>query len=84
MAKGFYSTTEVADILRVSRITVFQRIKSGKIKAEKIGRNYIVSHESLLGALGQKVGAHKKEEIDRVVKRAMKDYKEVFKRLGKE
>lgn len=38
----YYSTTEVARLLGISRIAVFKKIKQGKIKAEKIGRNYIV------------------------------------------
>ena len=37
--KKYLSTTEVAKLLEVSRVTVFNRIKSGEIKAEKIGRN---------------------------------------------
>jgi excisionase family DNA binding protein len=48
MKKEFYSTGEVAQILNLSRVSVFNRIKTGKIKATKVGRNFIVSHEELL------------------------------------
>jgi len=84
MRKEFYSTKEVAQILNLSRVSIFQRIKKGKIKASKVGRNFIVSQESVLEALGKKIGTEKKEQIERAVDRAMKDYGDVFKRLSKE
>jgi excisionase family DNA binding protein len=84
MNKEFYSTIEVARILNISRISVFNRIKLGKIKATKIGRNFIISHNSLLEALGKSVGTAKKGEIDRAIDRAMKDYEGTFRRLSKE
>lgn len=84
MMKEFYSTTEVARILNISRVSVFRYIKLGKIKAVKIGRNFIISHDSLLEALGKKVGGVKKEQIERAVDRAIKDYGEAFKQLSKE
>jgi len=84
MPKKYYSTTETARILRLSRITVFNRIKSGKIEAEKIGRNYIISHESLLEALGKSIGKDKKQNIDKALDKAIEQYGEVFKLLGKE
>lgn len=84
MPKSMYSTTEVANILHISRIEVFRRIKKGKIKAEKIGRNYIVSHESLAEALGNTLGSAKKKEIENAIDQALKDYGEVFKKLSRE
>ncbi len=84
MTKNFYSTTEAAIILNISRISVFRRIKLGKLKATKIGRNFVISHEDLLEALGDKIGPLKKEQIEKAINRAMKDYKEVFERLAKE
>lgn len=82
--KEFYSTTEIAHILNISRISVFNRIKLGKIKATKTGRNFIISHDSLLEALGKKVGNIRREQIERAVDRAIKDYGETFKQLAKE
>lgn len=37
---NFYSSTQVADKLNISRQTVFRKIKDGKIKAVKVGKNY--------------------------------------------
>jgi len=45
--KDFYTTAELAKLLGVSRITVFNRIKGGVIDAQKIGRNFIVFKKDL-------------------------------------
>ena len=42
MNKDFLTTTEVSKVLGISRIAVFKKIKSGEIKAQKNGRNYII------------------------------------------
>lgn len=34
----FYTTNEVADILKIHKRTIFRYIKSGKLKATKIGQ----------------------------------------------
>ncbi len=40
--KDFYTTAELAKILGISRVAVFKKIKNGTIKAQKIGRNFVV------------------------------------------
>jgi len=45
--KDFYTTAELAKLLGVSRITVFNRIKEGVIKAQKISRNFVVFKNDL-------------------------------------
>ena len=39
---GYISAAELAKILGISHVAVFKRIKSGKIKAIKIGRTYAI------------------------------------------
>ena len=84
MKKNMYSTQEVANILHLSRIEVFRKIKAGKIKAEKIGRNYVIPYESLEEILGEKIGKNKRKEIEKVIDKALKEYGEAFKKLSKE
>jgi excisionase family DNA binding protein len=84
ITKNFYSTTEAAHILRLSRIEVFRKIKSGKIKAEKIGRNYVIPRESIIESLGKVIGKNKKIEIENAIDKALKEYGDVFRKLGKE
>lgn len=84
MTKKLYSTTEVARILRLSRVEVFRRIKSGKIEAQKIGRNYVVSHDAVTEALGKVIGPGRRKEIEHAIDKALVEYGEVFKKLAKE
>ncbi|MEK7596968.1 MAG: helix-turn-helix domain-containing protein [Patescibacteria group bacterium] len=79
-----YSTAEAATILRISRVEVFRRIKAGKINAQKVGRNYVVPYNSVTDALGEGLGTDKRDEIDKVIDKASKEYEETFKRLSKE
>ncbi|MEK7659025.1 MAG: helix-turn-helix domain-containing protein [Patescibacteria group bacterium] len=40
--KEFYTTKELAELLGISRVAVFNKIKKGDIKAQKMGRNFVI------------------------------------------
>ncbi|MCX6723667.1 MAG: helix-turn-helix domain-containing protein [Candidatus Staskawiczbacteria bacterium] len=40
--KDFYTTTELAKVLGISKVSVLKRIWRGNIKARKMGRNFII------------------------------------------
>jgi excisionase family DNA binding protein len=40
--KDFYTTKELAGVLRISRQSVLKRLQGGSIKAMKMGRNFII------------------------------------------
>ncbi len=80
----YISAPELAKLMGVSRITIFKKIKAGKIHAQKVGRNYIIPAEEIAIAVGELVSPKKKEEIEKVVKRAVKEYREAFQLLGRE
>ena len=84
--KHWISTTKAAELLGVSRITVFNKIKQGILKAEKIGRNYVISTEEVNRFLGKKMPLSEEEKarIDEAVKRAVKQYGAALRMLGKE
>ena len=84
MEKGFFSTTEAAKILGVSRITVFNKIKSGQIKAAKIGHSFVIPKKNVLEAAGTLLTKEQKRGINKAVKRAVKQYEKTFRLLGKE
>lgn len=84
MTKEYYSTMEAANIFRVSRKTVFQWARDGKIKATKVGKNYVIPHSAILEKLGKTIGAEKKVEIEKAINKALKDYGKTFRMLGKE
>lgn len=49
--RQFISIPELAKELGLSRIDVYQKVKAGKIKAEKVGRNFVVSQQSVYSNL---------------------------------
>lgn len=53
----YLSTTQVAKLLGISSVAVFKRIKSGRIKAQKIGRSYAVQPQHLAEFLPKKAVA---------------------------
>ncbi|MEI6238438.1 MAG: excisionase family DNA-binding protein [bacterium] len=82
--KKYISTSELAKLLHVSRIAVFKKIKLGKVKAFKVGRNYVIPIEEVMSAIGTFISSDKKTEIDEVVKKAVEEYGETLRLLGKE
>ena len=82
--KDFLSTTELAKILGISRIAVFKKIKSGKIKAKQVGRNFMISKKDLPAVLGDMVGNKERKDITNAVAKAVKQYGETFRLLGRE
>ena len=49
LVKEYISIPELARQMNVSRITVFNKVKKGEIKAKKIGRNYVICKKDLEG-----------------------------------
>jgi excisionase family DNA binding protein len=82
--KDFYTSKELADLLGISRVSVFNRIKLGKIKAKKIGRNFIILKQDLPEILNSKLSAADKDNIEKGVKKVLRDYGDTIKLLGKE
>lgn len=84
----YVSVAELAKMLGVSRIAVFNRIKKGLIPAEKIGRSYAVSMKDVSDIVhGLESGSltdEKKSEIKKAVGKVVREYGETLKLLGKE
>ena len=81
--KEFYTIKEVADMLSISRIAVYKKVKSGKINAQKIGRNFAISRNEISNILGQTLSTSEKKEIQNGVKKTIKDFGQVLELLGK-
>jgi excisionase family DNA binding protein len=82
--KKYFSTSEVASLLGVSRIAIFKKIKSGQIKAEKIGRNYVIPREEYESILGVFISDDRKKYIEEAVDHVFKKYGPALRKLGKE
>ena len=82
--KLFYTTAEVAGLLGVSRIAIFKQIRSGKIRAEKVGRTYVIKREDLPQVLQSSLSGAQKKKISQAVDRAFREYGRTLRLLGKE
>jgi excisionase family DNA binding protein len=82
--KEYITIPELARLLGVSRITVYNRVKKGQIDAKKIGRTYIITDETIRAILGNEVSQKEKDFIDASVRKTVKEYGEVLKMLGSE
>lgn len=84
MNKEFISTAEAAKLLGISRVAVFKQIKLGKIKAQKVGRNYVIRRQDLSEVLEGTLSEEKKKAIEKAVHKTVKDYGETLRLLGLE
>lgn len=82
--KRFLSTAELAKILRISRVAVFKKIKEGKIRAVKVGRNFVIEKKNLGEIIGAVLKETEKKEIETSVKKLLEEYGETMRLLGKE
>ncbi len=80
----YLSTSEVADILGISRVAVFKKIKKGVIPAKKIGRNYLVDCKDVSSTLDTSITPKEKKFITNVTGSVIDQYEEALRRLAKE
>jgi len=87
-SKTHISVAELAKILGISRIAVFNRIKKGQILASKIGRSYVISLDDIkdiIDGTGPKtLTEDEKKNITSAVEKTVREYGETLKLLGKE
>ena len=84
MKKEFITIPELAQILGVSRISVYKRVKKGDIKAKKVGKVYLIPYRYVENILGRRLTEKDKKEIEDAVKKTVREYGEVLKLLGRE
>ena len=80
----FLTIPELAKLLGISRIAVYNRVKKGQIPAKKIGKTYIIMDQTIKNILGKNVTSSEKKWIDSAVRKTMQEYGELLKLLGKE
>lgn len=80
----YITIPELAKLLGVSRIAIYNRVKKGEIPAIKIGRTYAITDKTITNILGKKVTTKGKKRIDAAVHKTVKEYGEVLKQLSKE
>jgi excisionase family DNA binding protein len=75
------SVKEVAEILGISRVAVFNKIKNGEIPAQKVGKAYVIEKDALTIVKDREVSGWQKDVIERAVNKTVLDYGEALKLL---
>ncbi|MBN1824489.1 MAG: helix-turn-helix domain-containing protein [Endomicrobiales bacterium] len=84
MKKEYYSIPEIAKMLGISRIAVYNKVRNGSIKAIRSGRSFMIPKDYVDEILGNSISEKGREIIDKAVKKAVNDYGETLKKLGTE
>ena len=83
MTKEKYITIpRLAELLGVSRISIYQKVKKGQIPAIRIGRNYAITDQTIAQVLGEELSEKEKRQIDAAIKKTVEQYGEVLRELG--
>lgn len=87
LSKDFYSTTEVAELIGLSRISIWNKVKKGHIKAKRAGRAYLIPKSEVVRLLPTNDAPSeecREKEIRNAVKQVVKEYGATLKKLGEE
>ena len=80
----YLSIPEIATILGMSRIAVYKKVKKGDIKAIKIGKTYGIPKSYLSEVSGKAPSSARRKKINRAVKKVVREYGELLRKLGNE
>ena len=84
MKNDYLTIPELAKILGISRIAVYNKVRAGQIKAKKIGRMFVIPKNSVPGLSEYEQSKEEKIIIEKAVKKTVKEYGQVLKLLGQE
>jgi len=79
--KEFYTVTEIAKILGISRTHVLRKIEGGEIVATKVGKSYIIKEKDLPG-IYRPLTEREKEDVELSVEKTLNRYEDIIKKLG--
>lgn len=82
-SKKFLTVSDVSKKIGLSRMQVIRKIRSGEIHAERVGRSYIIPEEGLPG-IYRKISQVERDHVTEAVRRVLKEYGDVIRRLGRE
>ena len=76
---GPMSVPQLAEVLGVSRVTAYKRVRSGAIPAQMIGHSYVIPAETVAALVEERAS-----RIEDAVKRVVAEYGSALERLGRE
>ena len=80
----FVTIPKLAELLGVSRIAIYNRVKRGEIPASKIGRTYVITDKTISNILGKRVSEKGKKVLGDAVHKTVTEYGEVLRKLSRE
>lgn len=84
----YVSIPQLAKLLGISRVAVYKKVKKGEIKAIRVGKNFAISRTEVNRLAGLpspgSLSENEKKQIDKVIKKTIKEYGDVLKKLGSE
>jgi len=80
----YLSVPEAAKLIGISRVGLYKKIKRGEVKAIRVGRSYAIAVSDMKHLTGKELTADQKRKIDQSVKKTVREYGDVLKRLGRE
>lgn len=84
LRKNYFSVSELAEILGISRVAVFKKIKKGEIKAKRFGRLWLIKDKELKNILGKVLTSTQKKFLEKAVRKTVSEYGETLRLLGNE
>jgi excisionase family DNA binding protein len=81
---AYITIPQLAKMLGVSRVTIYRKVKSGRIPAVKVGHTYVITDDEIETILAKELTSRDKSRIESLVKRVVNEYGETLKLLGKE
>lgn len=83
-SKSYLSVSEAGPMLGISKTAVYKLIRNGEIGAIRIGKIYAISRASLAAMIGENPNSAEKKRIRYAVKKVVKEYGELLRKLGNE
>lgn len=81
--KRYYTVTESAKLLGVTRQAIHKRIKRGVIPHIKIGHQYLIPAEAF-NYITKKSSANKRKLVDKAVEKTVEEYAETLNLMAAE
>ena len=80
----YITIPQLAKVLGISRVTVYRKVKSGQIAAHKIGHAYVIADSEITKILNRELSSKDKKQIEKAVKKVVKQYGQTLRLLGDE
>ena len=80
----YITIARLAELLGISRIAVYKRVKKGQIPAIRIGRAYLITDKVVNEILNKRLTKQDKRLIESAVQKTVREYGEVLRKLGRE